>query len=187
VYARSVADAFALARRDELAASVYNLLHGHHQRVSAASCKRTTVMTCSVWVMPIREQLSIAIACRQHGVGKAASVSCTTDALDLLPVQAMSTALPGVRDVVASHGYSLANAVCDDPWEEPRQISDPDGLTRSYHCMLWLSAPGAPTVRSRAELTINLAKSAGGWQLSVLDNPSIHGRGRTAAPAGAAA
>jgi hypothetical protein len=40
LYARSVQGALAIARRNDLAASLYNLLHGHHQHVSAASCQQ---------------------------------------------------------------------------------------------------------------------------------------------------
>jgi len=175
--ARSVQTALEMTRRDDLAASLYNLLHGHHQRVSAPSCQQAAVFTCTVWVTPIREQLSIAIACKQVGAGTHAAVNCVTHPLDFTPVRLMSASYPGIQQIVVSHGYTLAGERCDDPWGAPVQILDPAGLTRTYHCLLLLAKPQQPVFSARAVLWMALAQSAGGWQLHVLDLPGLQGAG----------
>ena len=182
-YASSIEAALQITRRNELAASLYNLLHGHHQRVSTPTCRQGAVFRCSVWVTPIREQLSIAIACKQRGAGSAARVYCTTRPLDFLPVHVGDMALPGIRAIVARHGYALANVDCDDPWGAPRRILDHTGLSRIYHCYLWLARQGHPIFRARAVLALQLGLNRGGWQIHVLDTPGgLRGAGSPGAP-----
>jgi hypothetical protein len=162
---------------------VYNLLHGHHQRVSAPTCRQGAVFTCSVWVTPIREQLTIAVLCTRRGVGTAAAVNCTTRPLDFVPVHVGEMALPGIRAIVASHGYALANVDCDDPWGPPRRTFDRAGLSRTYHCLLWLARQGQPIFRARATLAMQLGVNRGGWQINVLDTPGgLRGAGTPGAP-----
>lgn len=136
--------------------------------------------SCTVWVTPIREQLSIAVACRQRGAGSGASVTCTTRPLDLTPSHVMSLSYPGTAAIVASHGYTLASERCDDPWQAPRQLLDPDGLARAYHCELLLAKAGQPVFDARAILSMGLALRAGGWQIHILNVPGLQGAAASA-------
>jgi hypothetical protein len=136
-----------------------------------------------VWVTPIREQLRIAVVCKRRGVGIAAAVNCATRPLDFLPVRVGDMALPGIRAIVASHGYALVNVDCDDPWGAPRRIFDRAGLSRTYHCLLWLARQGRPIFRARAMLAMQLGLSRGGWQIDVLDTPGgLRGAGGPSVP-----
>ncbi len=176
----TVQAALALDRRNDLAASLYNLLHGHHQHVSAPACQQTAVFTCTVWVTPIQEQLTVAIACKQHGTR---TVGCTTVPQDFTPSHAMSLSYPGTQAFIQSHGYTLTAERCDDPWGPPRQILDPAGLTRTYHCNLLLAKAGRPAFTGHALLWLGLAQGGGGWHIQVLNAPGLHAAGTANASA----
>lgn len=137
--------------------------------------------SCTVWVTPIREQLSIAITCKQLGAGNGATVNCTTRPLDLTPSHVMSLSYRGTAAIVVSHGYTLASERCDDPWEAPRQLLDHAGLLRTYHCELLLAKAGQPIFDARAILSMGLALRSGGWQIHILDVPGLQGGAHSAA------
>jgi len=168
--AQSIQAALAIDRRNDLASEVCDLLCGHHQRVSAAVCHQAGTFVCSVWVTPIREQLRVAIGCTVRGAPPMATIKCTPQPLELLPIAAGKIALPAIASSFASHGYVLSGqSVCDDPWGPPHQIFDRPGLRRSYSCLFKLTR-GPQHATATAVLNFNLA-AHGGWQMHVLRGP----------------